>query len=292
MTALLLQTALNSEQRELAQTAMSSGEALLTILNDVLDFSKIEAGKLVLEAKPFDLETVAAEVIDLLSPQATDKDIELALRWAASTPRRYVGRWGTFTPGAARTLAGNAASLSLHGHVLLRMELIRVDWRYGAPAAAHGGYRASASLRRRAISCSRNFRRPTRLPRAASAARDWGSPSARNWWSAWAAKSPSKAYRGKVPRSRARCIFRWWKMRWRATPIRRAGAGAHPDRCTLAAELRDPLEKIAGRRRRANHVVAGAHEALEELESGRTYDSDRRSNWAVGCREDCPSRTL
>jgi signal transduction histidine kinase/DNA-binding response OmpR family regulator len=125
MTALLLQTALNSEQRELAQTALSSGEALLTILNDVLDYSKIEAGKLVLEARPFDLETVAAEVIDLLSPQAADKDIEMALRWGAGTPRRYVG-----DPARLRqvllNLTGNAVKFTACGHVLLDAELMRV----------------------------------------------------------------------------------------------------------------------------------------------------------------------
>jgi len=124
MTALLLQTALNSEQRELAQTALSSGEALLTILNDVLDFSKIEAGKLVLEAKPFDLETVAGEVIDLLSPQAADKDIEMALRWGAGTPRRYVGD-GARLRQVLLNLAGNAVKFTSRGHVLLDAELIR-----------------------------------------------------------------------------------------------------------------------------------------------------------------------
>lgn len=124
MTALLLQTGLNGEQRELAQTALSSGEALLTILNDVLDYSKIEAGKLVLESKPFDLEAVAAEVVDLLAPQATDKNVELGLRWMAGTPRFYVG-------DAARirqvllNLAGNAVKFTVQGHVLVEAEMLR-----------------------------------------------------------------------------------------------------------------------------------------------------------------------
>jgi signal transduction histidine kinase/CheY-like chemotaxis protein len=123
MTALLLQTALNGEQRELAQTAMSSGEALLTILNDVLDYSKIEAGKLVLESRPFDLETVASEVVELLSPQATDKDLELAIRWPASVPCMYVG-------DAARirqvllNLTGNAVKFTTQGYVLVEAELL------------------------------------------------------------------------------------------------------------------------------------------------------------------------
>ena len=126
MTALLLQTALNGEQRELAQTAMSSGEALLTILNDVLDYSKIEAGKLVLESRPFDLETVAAEVVELLSPQATDKDLEMAIRWPIGVPCMYVG-----DPARIRqvllNLAGNAVKFTSQGSILVEADLLGVD---------------------------------------------------------------------------------------------------------------------------------------------------------------------
>ena len=49
MTALLLDTALTAEQREFVETIRSSGDSLLTIVNDVLDFSKIESGKIDLE---------------------------------------------------------------------------------------------------------------------------------------------------------------------------------------------------------------------------------------------------
>src|SRR5262249_23272082 len=55
MSGLLLNTDLTDEQREYAEIVRSSGDALLTVINDVLDFSKIEAGRMDLEAQPFDL---------------------------------------------------------------------------------------------------------------------------------------------------------------------------------------------------------------------------------------------
>ena len=52
MTSLLLETPLDPQQREFAETIRASGEVLLTVIDDILDFSKVEAGKLALEARP------------------------------------------------------------------------------------------------------------------------------------------------------------------------------------------------------------------------------------------------
>ena len=61
MTGLLLDTPLNDEQREYAETVRQCGDALLTLINDILDFSKIEAGKLDLEIIDFHFRTAVED---------------------------------------------------------------------------------------------------------------------------------------------------------------------------------------------------------------------------------------
>jgi signal transduction histidine kinase len=123
MISLVLQGDLNEEQREFAQTAHSSGESLLRVLNDVLDFSKLEAGRMGIEARPFDLATVATNVIDLLTPQAAEKGIELALRWSPQNPRALVGDAGRLRQ-VLLNLAGNAVKFTSQGKVTLRVDCL------------------------------------------------------------------------------------------------------------------------------------------------------------------------
>ncbi len=79
MCALLLDTALDTEQRDYTETIRSSGETLMALIDDVLDFSKIEAGRLELESIPFRLDGVAEDVVSLLAPRAYQKRLELAV---------------------------------------------------------------------------------------------------------------------------------------------------------------------------------------------------------------------
>ena len=78
MTGLLLETNLTSQQRDFVETIRSCGEDLLTIINDILDFSKIEASQWELEVQPFNLRSCVEGALDLVTPQATDKGLELA----------------------------------------------------------------------------------------------------------------------------------------------------------------------------------------------------------------------
>ena len=77
MTSLLLETTLDAEQQEYAETIRTSGEALLSLINDILDLSKIEAGELELEQQPFSIDQCVDEAVTLLASKAAEKDLEL-----------------------------------------------------------------------------------------------------------------------------------------------------------------------------------------------------------------------
>ncbi len=77
MSGLLLDTPLDSDQRDYAETIHTSGEALLTIINDILDFSKIEAGRIELDAHPFVLAATIEGALDVMGPIAAKKGLEL-----------------------------------------------------------------------------------------------------------------------------------------------------------------------------------------------------------------------
>ena len=120
MTALLLDTDLDREQREYAETARSSSEALLAIINDILDFSKIEAGRLSVEELPFDPRALVEDSMELLAERAAAKGLELVTRVDPELPPRLIG-----DPGRLRqvllNLVGNAIKFTARGEVVLRV---------------------------------------------------------------------------------------------------------------------------------------------------------------------------
>jgi len=78
MSGLLLDTDLDHEQKDYAETIRNSGDALLTIINDILDFSKIEAGKMDIESRPFDLRDCVESALDLVTARAVEKGLDIA----------------------------------------------------------------------------------------------------------------------------------------------------------------------------------------------------------------------
>ncbi len=116
MAALLAETNLDAEQRDYAATIRSSGEALLTIINDILDFSKIESGRLELERHPFLLEAAVEEAVELFSPKAAEKGIDLVVSLDPALPTLVEGDV-TRLRQVLVNLVGNALKFTAHGEV-------------------------------------------------------------------------------------------------------------------------------------------------------------------------------
>ncbi|HJU23813.1 MAG TPA: GAF domain-containing protein [Casimicrobiaceae bacterium] len=91
MSGLLLDTKLDGEQRDYVNTIRDSGDALLTIINDVLDFSKIEAGRMDIEKQPFDLRECVESALDLVSARAVEKELDLAYVFEGEVPPAIEG---------------------------------------------------------------------------------------------------------------------------------------------------------------------------------------------------------
>ncbi|MFN8010699.1 MAG: ATP-binding protein [Holophagaceae bacterium] len=126
MSGILLESNLAPQQRESARTIQGASRALLAIINDLLDFARLEEGRLRLHAVPFDFSEILEETLDLLSPQAEEKGIELVLRIQPGMDRRFMG-----DPDRIRqvvlNLLGNALKFTERGHVLVALECMRVS---------------------------------------------------------------------------------------------------------------------------------------------------------------------
>jgi PAS domain S-box-containing protein len=124
MTGLLLDTALSDEQRQFAETAMSSAESLLTLLDDILDFSKMEAGKLKLDQNDFSLRKLLDEAVAPLALRAQEKGVEFICAAAPDVPDRLRG-----DPIRLRqilvNLANNAVKFTDQGEVAVRVESVQ-----------------------------------------------------------------------------------------------------------------------------------------------------------------------
>jgi signal transduction histidine kinase/DNA-binding NarL/FixJ family response regulator len=118
MTELLLETGLNPDQHEYAETVKRSAESLLRVINDVLDLSKIEAGRLTIDPIPFDLLTVVEDAAELLAERSETQDLDLVVRWKPGTPRFVVGDAGRIRQILVN-LIGNAVKFTERGHVVV-----------------------------------------------------------------------------------------------------------------------------------------------------------------------------
>jgi PAS domain S-box-containing protein len=120
MTALALETELNPEQREYLGMVKSSGESLLTLLNDILDLSKIEAGKFELDSSDFSIENCIEETLQPLTISAQQKGVELVWNIAADVPNIVCGD-PTRLRQVLINLTGNALKFTSQGEVAIHV---------------------------------------------------------------------------------------------------------------------------------------------------------------------------
>jgi two-component system, sensor histidine kinase and response regulator len=126
MTRLLLDTGLDTTQRDFADTIRASADSLMSIINDILDFSKIEAGKLEIESLEMDVPANVEEVGSVMAFQAAAKNLELIVNVNPDVPRHVRG-----DPQRIRqcliNLIGNAIKFTRAGEIACEVSVRRRD---------------------------------------------------------------------------------------------------------------------------------------------------------------------
>ncbi len=117
---LIQETPLDSEQESYVETALSSSNNLLKVLNDLLDFSKIEAGKLDIIAEPFELESLIEESVNLFQFQAREKNISFNSHIDPSTQKFYIGDMGRLRQ-ILFNLIGNSMKFTESGSIAVEV---------------------------------------------------------------------------------------------------------------------------------------------------------------------------
>jgi signal transduction histidine kinase/DNA-binding response OmpR family regulator len=144
MADLMLDTRLDPEQANYARAIKTSGEALLTLIEEILDFSRIEAGKLEIADEDVELAPLLEGVVELLAPRAQGKGLEIAAHLASDVPAVIRGD-GNRLRQIVTNLAGNAVKFTEKGGVGLSVSrdgaqglAIRIeDTGPGIPADRH-----------------------------------------------------------------------------------------------------------------------------------------------------------
>ncbi len=122
MTSVLLETELNREQHDIAQTIAKSGESLMAVLNEILDFSKLEANAIQIEIFPFDPRECVEDVLDLFAGLAFDKKLDIASRFADDLPNRVLGDMIRVRQ-ILSNLVSNAVKYTDFGEVVVDVEM-------------------------------------------------------------------------------------------------------------------------------------------------------------------------
>jgi CheY-like chemotaxis protein len=118
MAEILLDSNLDSEQREYLDIIIKNGESLLKIISDILDFSKIEANKIELDKKTFDLRGCIEECLDTVATRAADKNIELGYSFENNISSKIIADEVRFRQVLVNLLS-NAVKFTDNGEVIV-----------------------------------------------------------------------------------------------------------------------------------------------------------------------------
>jgi PAS domain S-box-containing protein len=113
---LLASTPMERDQKEYLDTIVTSGEALLRIIDDILDFSRIESGRMSMVYAPFHVGELLKGVKAVLAPQARQKAVGIEIEIENSSSPWFIGDAGRIRQ-VLINLTGNALKFTESGNV-------------------------------------------------------------------------------------------------------------------------------------------------------------------------------
>jgi signal transduction histidine kinase/DNA-binding response OmpR family regulator/HPt (histidine-containing phosphotransfer) domain-containing protein len=121
MAQLLRQTSLNDVQRERVNAILSSGRALMSLLNDILDMSKIEAGHAEIETRPFRPYDITSDLSNAIVALTQEKNLKLVWDDKVLRNKIFIGDEVRFRQ-VLWNLLSNAVKFTRKGSVQLVVE--------------------------------------------------------------------------------------------------------------------------------------------------------------------------
>lgn len=126
MLALLDDTELSAQQRELQNLAVHSGEGLLSLIDDIVDFSRITSGQVQLNETVFHVKRCIDQTLELLGPRAHDKGMELSCTYEQDIPVRVKGDQGRLAQ-LINNLVSNAIKYSDGTDIMVHVSMSKVS---------------------------------------------------------------------------------------------------------------------------------------------------------------------
>ncbi|MGB0659066.1 MAG: ATP-binding protein [Mangrovicoccus sp.] len=120
VTELLLESDLNSEQRNLVQIIKNAGRTLSTVIEDILDISKLEAGEVLIRKEPFALAEIVEATLSVLRIQAEDRGIWLVIKIDEAAHGKFIGDANRLCQ-VLLNLVGNAIKFTDKGQITVKV---------------------------------------------------------------------------------------------------------------------------------------------------------------------------